>query len=73
MDEVEGYEICPTCEQMIPADRYLLHLEGLDGARPECPRTDLVEVAERARAAASALHRQRHCALHDRPFSRGWF
>jgi hypothetical protein len=27
----------------------LLHLNGLDGARPECPRQDLVEIARRAR------------------------
>jgi hypothetical protein len=45
--------ICPSCEQEIPDDRLEIHLAGLDGARPECPRQDLVEIAERARAAES--------------------
>jgi hypothetical protein len=43
--------ICPSCEQAIPPDRLEIHLVGLDGARPECPRQDLVEIVERARAA----------------------
>jgi hypothetical protein len=42
--------ICPSCGQEIPPDRLELHLSGLDGARPECPRQDLEEIAERARA-----------------------
>ena len=42
-------EPCPTCGQPIPADRYALHAAGLDGARPECPLQDLVEIAMRAR------------------------
>ena len=46
--------ICPSCEQPISTERLDLHLAGLDGARPECPRQDLVEIAERARAAESA-------------------
>jgi hypothetical protein len=69
-EDEEEYETCPTCEQLIPTNRYLLHLEGLDSASPECPRTDLVEVAERARAAAQRLERDR--ALYHRPFTRGW-
>ena len=39
---------CQACGQNIPDDRYELHAKGLDGARPECPLTDLVEVAKRA-------------------------
>jgi len=42
-------ERCQTCGQDIPADRYALHARGLDGARPECPKQDLVEIANRAR------------------------
>jgi hypothetical protein len=45
--------ICPSCEQKIPPERLETHLAGLDGARPECPRQDLVEIAERARATES--------------------
>lgn len=45
--------VCPSCEQTIPPDRLEIHLAGLDGARPECPRQDLVEIAERARTAES--------------------
>lgn len=41
--------VCPSCEQWIPADRLELHLAGLDGARPECPRQDLTLIVERAR------------------------
>jgi hypothetical protein len=37
--------ICPACEQKIPADRLQLHLDGLDGARPECPRQDIERIA----------------------------
>lgn len=40
---------CPSCEQIIPVELFELHLEGLDGARPECPRTDLVEIVKLAR------------------------
>jgi hypothetical protein len=51
----QAYEtgVCPSCEQTIPPDRLEIHLGGLDGARPECPRQDLVEIAERARADGS--------------------
>jgi hypothetical protein len=42
-------ERCEACEQAIPAERAWLHARGLDGARPECPKTDLVEIALRAR------------------------
>jgi hypothetical protein len=41
--------ICPSCQRPIPIDRLELHLAGLDGARPDCPRTDLVEIVRRAR------------------------
>ena len=40
---------CDVCGQDIPVDRYELHMRGLDGARPECPKQDLVEIAKRAR------------------------
>src|SRR5438128_1397676 len=40
---------CDVCGQDIPLARYSLHARGLDGARPECPLTDLVEIALRAR------------------------
>jgi hypothetical protein len=42
-------ERCPSCGQEIPEERIRLHKRGLDGASPECPLTDLVEVAMRAR------------------------
>jgi hypothetical protein len=42
-------ERCDVCGQDIPKHRYLLHARGLDGARPECPRQDLVEIALRSR------------------------
>jgi hypothetical protein len=73
MPEQEHAEgpVCPSCGELIPLDRFELHLEGLDGARPECPRTDLVEVAEPARAAAQQLHRDRMFGLFNAPFSRG--
>lgn len=48
MDAVET-ELCEACGQNIPADRYALHARGLDGARPECPKQDIVEIAMRAR------------------------
>lgn len=59
---------CPVCQQTIPIDRFQLHLDGLDGARPECPRTDLVEVARRARESASARSR----LAWTNPWSRRW-
>jgi hypothetical protein len=66
--EEEG-PVCPSCEQVIALERFELHLDGLDGAHPECPRTDLVEVAQRAREAS----RQRELrALWERPWSRAW-
>lgn len=43
------FPVCPSCGQEIPGERFELHLDGLDGARPECPRQDLVEFAQRAR------------------------
>jgi hypothetical protein len=49
MPESSEAGVCPSCEQEIPADRLALHLAGLDGARPDCPRQDLEEIAERAR------------------------
>lgn len=50
MDDVEQTQHCEACGHDIPADRYALHARGLDGARPECPLTDLVEIAMRARS-----------------------
>lgn len=44
------YEFCWGCRKWIPPERAELHLAGLDGARPECPRQDLEEIAQRARA-----------------------
>jgi len=48
---------CPTCGEVIanPARR-ALHLEGLDGARPACGRTDLEAIGERARGVDRAWH-----------------
>jgi hypothetical protein len=69
MSDEEDGPICPSCEQMIPVERFDLHLDGLDGAHPECPRTDLVELAERAREAARQRERR---ALWERPWSRAW-
>jgi hypothetical protein len=42
-------ERCDVCGQDIQKDRYSLHARGLDGARPECARQDLVEIALRSR------------------------
>ena len=42
-------EFCSSCGEQIPVDRYELHVRGLDGARPACPKQDLVEIAQRAR------------------------
>jgi hypothetical protein len=48
---VEGdARVCPHCECWIDADRFELHLAGLDGTRPECPHQDLTEIVKRARA-----------------------
>jgi len=69
-DVVEESPICPSCEQAIPLERFALHLDGLDGARPECPRTDLLEVAERARAEAGRQERRRRWSLVAHPWSR---
>jgi hypothetical protein len=44
-----GNSLCPSCEQWIPSDRIALHLDGLDGARPECPRQDLALIVQHAR------------------------
>ena len=57
-------ELCEACRQQIPAERYALHVRGLDGGRPECPRQDLVEIALRARGEWDAM-RQR--------YARPWF
>lgn len=42
-------ELCEVCRQQIPENIYPLHERGLDGARPECPKQDLVEIAMRWR------------------------
>jgi hypothetical protein len=44
----EEHGVCPSCGQQIPIDRLPLHLDGLDGARPECPRQDLKLIVQRA-------------------------
>jgi hypothetical protein len=49
MDALGETVRCDSCGCEIPADRAALHERGLDGARPECPRQDLVEIAMRAR------------------------
>jgi hypothetical protein len=72
MREEEAGTICPSCEQVIPLERFDLHLEGLDGAHPECPRTDLVEVAERAREVERQEEARRRRAVWERPWSRAW-
>ena len=69
MPDVDEGPICPSCEQTIPPERFDLHLAGLDGARPECPRTDLAEVAERAR---EETHQLESRALWERAWSRAW-
>jgi hypothetical protein len=48
-DEDVSASVCPACEEWIPEDRLALHLDGMDGARPECPRQDLVRIAQEAR------------------------
>ena len=50
---------CELCGAELASERYELHLRGLDGAHPECPRTDLVEIALRARGEWDAM-RARH-------------
>jgi hypothetical protein len=39
---------CESCGEVIPPEREQLHARGLDGARPACPKQDLVEIAMRA-------------------------
>jgi hypothetical protein len=51
-DEDVGASVCPACEEWIPDDRLALHLDGMDGARPECARQDLVRIAQEAREAS---------------------
>ena len=48
-DPVEPTERCDACGKEIPLARYRLHVRGLDGATPECPKQDLVEIVMRAR------------------------
>lgn len=52
--EDEATAVCPSCEQAIPLDRIAVHLAGLDGARPECPRQDLIVIAQREREQGDA-------------------
>ena len=66
-DALEESALCPSCRQLIPLDRLELHLAGLDGARPECPRTDLSLVIVRAREEQVRASR----TLWTQPFSRG--
>jgi hypothetical protein len=58
---------CESCGAELAAERYALHLRGLDGGRPECPRQDLVEIALRARGEWDAMR-----ARHSRYPPRGW-
>jgi hypothetical protein len=46
---------CDVCGQDIPLMRYRLHERGLDGAAPECPKQDLVEIAMRERGEWDAM------------------
>jgi hypothetical protein len=46
--------MCPACEQWIPAEQAELHLAGMDGMRPECPRQDLYEIVKLANARDSS-------------------
>jgi hypothetical protein len=48
-EEREPARNCPSCEQWIPESRIDVHLDGLDGAHPECPRQDLTLIVEQAR------------------------
>ena len=51
MPDEDEYAVCPACEEWIPGDRLDLHLDGLDGARPECPRQDLELIVQQAQRA----------------------
>lgn len=73
MDEEGEGPVCPSCGTMVPLERFDLHLEGLDGAHPECPRTDLVEVAEQARRESQQREQHRLWAMFAHPFSRAGF
>lgn len=68
MPEQNDDPVCPSCRQAIPFERLDLHLAGLDGARPECPRQDLVEIAQRAREEQMLA---RHTRLWQ-PWTRAW-
>jgi len=48
-------ERCEACGRQIAASRYPLHVRGLDGGHPECPKQDIVEIALRARGEWDAL------------------
>jgi len=50
----ESGELMRTIRQ-IAASRYPLHVRGLDGGHPECPKQDIVEIALRARGEWDAL------------------
>jgi hypothetical protein len=50
---------CEACGAELAPERYALHLRGLDGAHPECPTQDLVEIALRARGEWDTM-RARH-------------
>ena len=60
MSEVatEPTEHCDTCGKDIPAARFALHLSGLDDATPECPLTDIVEIAMRKRGEWDDMRRR---------------
>ena len=57
-ETADATERCDTCGQDVAVVRYRLHARGLDGAAPECPKQDLVEIAMRKRGDWEAM-RQR--------------
>jgi hypothetical protein len=57
-DPVEPTERCDACGKEIPLARYRLHVRGLDGATPECPKQDLVEIAMRKRGEWEPMRRR---------------
>jgi hypothetical protein len=58
---------CDACGAELAPDRHQLHLRGLDGGHPECPKQDLVEIAMRRRGDWDAMR-----ARHARYPARGW-
>lgn len=63
---------CQACEQEIPDERAALHERGLDGAHPECPRQDIVEIAMRARSTYDGNEWDRMRRRYQRNPARQW-